>query len=125
MVGNVDVLNFRSIVEFFTNRLVAEGGKTREVEGCARSGGVGHIGGSGADTAGAKTGKEGSTVVLLGESHLEGSGGCAGDSVVYLRVRETEGVPRRVESRRKGDWAWRERVRKQREIAVGSWTDVG
>ena len=31
---------------------------------------MGHVWGSGADTAGAKTSEEGSTVVLLGDGHL-------------------------------------------------------
>ena len=92
-VWSVDVLGFRVVVEFLVNLLVAGvGGETGEVEGRAWGGGVGHIGGSGADTAGAKTSKEGGAVVLVGDGHLEGS---RGGLVVYLRVRETEGVPRR------------------------------
>ena len=64
--GSVDVLSFRIIVVFFIDLLVAGvGGETGDVEGSTWSGGVGHVGGSGADTAGAKTSEEGSTVALL------------------------------------------------------------
>ena len=74
-VRNIDVLSFRVVVEFFINRLFAGvGGKTGEVEGGTRSGGVGHVGGSRADTAGAKTSEEGSTVVLVRYGHLKGIG---------------------------------------------------
>lgn len=74
-VRNIDILGFRAVIEFFIDLLVAgEGGKTGDVEGSAWSGGVGHVGGSGADTAGAETSKEGSTVVLLRDGHLEGIG---------------------------------------------------
>jgi hypothetical protein len=74
-VGNVEILGFRVVVELFVNWLVAgEGGKTGDVEGGAWSGGVGHIGGRGADTAGAEAGEEGGAVVLLGDGHLEGIG---------------------------------------------------
>ena len=94
-VGNEDVLGFRVVVEFLINLLVArEGGKTGDVEGSAWGGGVGHIGGSGADAAGAKTREEGGAVVLVGDSHLGGSGG----RLVGL-FKETERVPRRVESK--------------------------
>lgn len=65
-VRNVDVLDFRVVVEFFINRLFAGvGGKPRDVEGSTRSGSVGHVDGSGTNTAGAKASEEGSTVVLL------------------------------------------------------------
>ena len=88
-VRNEDVLDLRVVVELFINLLVArEGGKTGDVEGGAWSGGVGHIGGSGADAAGAKTGEEGGAVVLLGDGHLEGELG--GGLLVYLRVRVIE-----------------------------------
>ena len=83
-VRNEDVLRFRVVVEFFVNWLVAEGGETGDIEGSAWGGGVGHIGGSGADAAGAKAREEGSAVVLLGDGHLEGIG--EGDLLVYLRV---------------------------------------
>jgi len=93
-VRDEDVLSLRVVVEFFINWLVAgEGGKAGDVEGSAWGGGVGHIGGSGADAAGAKTREEGSAVVLLGDGHLEGIGD--GGLSVYLRV----GV---VESKRTG-----------------------
>lgn len=72
-VRDVDVLGFRVVVEFLINRLFAGvGGKTGETEGSTRSGGVGHVGGSGTDAAGAKTSEEGSTVVLLRYGHREG-----------------------------------------------------
>ena len=74
-VRNEDVLSLEVVVEFFVNWLVAGvGGKTGDVEGSAWGGGVGHIGGSGADAAGAKTREEGSAVVLLGDGHLKGIG---------------------------------------------------
>ena len=60
----VDVLGFRVVLRFFI-----VGGKTREVESCTGSGGVGHIGGSGTNTAGTKTSEEGGAVVLVGYSH--------------------------------------------------------
>jgi hypothetical protein len=71
-VGNVEVLCFRVIVELIINRLVAGEGEMGDIEGGAWSGSVGQTGGGGADTAGAKTSEEGSTVVLLGDGHLEG-----------------------------------------------------
>ena len=93
-VRNEDVLSLRVVIEFFINWLVAgEGGETGDVEGSAWSGGVGHIGGSGADAAGAKTREEGSAVVLVGDGHLEGIG--ERGLLVYLRV----GV---IESKRTG-----------------------
>jgi len=65
-------MGFGVIVEFFIDRLVAGvGSKTGDVEGSTWSGGVGHVGGSGTDTAGAKTSEEGSTVVLLRYGHRE------------------------------------------------------
>jgi len=67
-VGNVNVLDLGVVVkvEFLLNRLVAGVGcKTGEIEGSTRSSCVGHVGGSGADTAGAKAREEGSAVVLL------------------------------------------------------------
>ena len=74
-VRNVDVLGFRVVVEFLINRLFAGvGGKTGEIEGSTWSGGVGHVGGSGTDTAGAKTSEERSTVVLLRYGHRKGIG---------------------------------------------------
>lgn len=103
-VRNVDVLGFMVVVELLVNWLVArKGRKTGDVEGGAWSGSVGHIGGSGADTAGAKAREEGSTVVLLGDSHLTEIEGSEGGLSVYLKVREREGDPRGVESKRKDD----------------------
>lgn len=65
-VRDVDVLGLIVVVEFFISWLVTGvGGKTGEAEGGAWSGGVGHVGGSGADAAGAKTSEERSAVVLL------------------------------------------------------------
>ena len=72
-VRNVDVLSFRVVVEFFINRLFAGvGGETGDIKGSTRSGGVGDVGGSGTDTASAKTREEGSTVVLLRYGHRKG-----------------------------------------------------
>jgi hypothetical protein len=69
-VRKVDVLGFRVVVEFFVNRLFAGvRSVTGEIEGSTRSGGVWHVGGSGADTAGAKTSEERSTVVLVRYGH--------------------------------------------------------
>jgi hypothetical protein len=44
--------------------------RRRKDEYVVRGGGVGHVGGSGADTASTKSSEEGSTVVLLGDGHL-------------------------------------------------------
>jgi hypothetical protein len=100
----VDVLSFSVVVEFFINWLVAgEGGKTGDIERGAWGGGVGHIGGSGADTAGAKTREEGSTVVLLGEGHLEGIGRERGRLVGLFKGAGDGRGSTRVESKRKGD----------------------
>jgi hypothetical protein len=63
-VGNVDVLRFRVVLGLFIVR-----GKTGEAESSARGGGVGDVGGIGANTAGAKTSEEGSTVVLVRYGH--------------------------------------------------------
>ena len=88
-VRNVNVLDFRIVVEFFIHRLFAGvGSKTGDIEGSTRSGGVGHVGGIGADTAGAKTSEEGSTVVLLRYGHRRGIEGSAGGLVVYLKGAE-------------------------------------
>lgn len=70
-VGNVDVLRFSVVVRFLITRLR---GETGEGEGCTRGSGVRDVGG-GTNAAGAKTSKEGSTVVLLRYGHLGGSEG--------------------------------------------------
>lgn len=66
---NVDVLGFRVVLGFFIVR-----GKTGKVESSARSGGVGNVGRTRTDTAGAKSSEEGSTVVLVRYSHMGGIG---------------------------------------------------
>jgi len=94
-VRNVDVLDFRVVVEFLIDRLVAGvGGKTGDIEGGTWSGGVGHVGGSGTNAAGAKASEEGSTVVLLRYGHREG----AKDAWWAMeKAQETEGIPREEE----------------------------
>ena len=92
-IGKIEVLGLRVVVEFFIDRLVAGvGRKTGDIKGGAWGGGVGHVGGSGADTAGAKSSEEGSTVVLLGDGHLgRGSGGRLGGLLRGRGSRAGEG----------------------------------
>jgi hypothetical protein len=76
-VGKVDVLGFRVVLGFLIVR-----GKTGEVESSAWGGSVGDVVGTGANTASAKASEEGSTVVLMRNSHL---GWIGRERAIYLK----------------------------------------
>lgn len=91
VAGDVHVLRLRVVAGVFI-----AGGETREIESGTRCGGVGDVGGSGADAACAKASEEGSTVVLMRYGHLEFGG-------LYGKVQEAEGTAGEVENKMKDD----------------------
>lgn len=90
---DVDVLGLRGVVF----ELFVVWSKTRKVESCTWSGGVGNVGGSGANTAGAKASEEGGAVVLLRYGHL---GWIGVESEVLFE--EAKGIAREFESNWEG-----------------------
>lgn len=127
-VGNVEVLDFGAVVELLLNRLVTGvGGKTGEVEGSTRGGCVRHVGGSGANTAGAKASEEGSTVVLLRYGHRKGIGRERGRlGGLFKRCKRRKELHEGSRARGRTTWTGKRRVRRQRERerSRGA-TDVG
>ena len=115
-VWNVEVLGFLNVLMF-----LIVGSKPGEVESSARSGGVGNVGGIGANTACAKSSEERSTVVLVRYGHL---GGIGRESDLLESDRKRERLHERSRARG-GTTGWMEGVRKQkRTVETVQGTDV-